>query len=185
MTAKYNLDARSSRFVVKVRATGVLAAFGHNPTIAFRRFSGWLEFDPDRPQDASFQMTVPANSCEVTDDISSKDRHEMERQMREEVLEIKRYPEIRFQSRAISAERLADHFYQSRIAGELSLHGVTRLIELAARLKVRDDEIRLAGGFTLLQSDYRITRVKALAGALRVKDELEFEFEIAGIKEQA
>jgi len=41
------------------------------------------------------------------------------------------------------------------------------------------------GGFTLLQSDYRIRRVTALAGALKVKDELSFEFEITGAKEES
>ena len=183
MSAKYKLDARSSRFVAKVRATGILASFGHNPTIAIRRFSGWLDFDPDRPQNASFQMTVPADSLEVTDDISTKDRHEMERQMRESVLETRRYAEVRFDSREVSAEKLSDNLYQLRITGDLSLHGATRQKQIEARLRMRDDEFRLTGSFTLLQSDYKITRVTALAGALKVNDELTFEFEIAGIKE--
>lgn len=185
MTVRYKLDDRSSRFVVKVRATGLLAAFGHNPTIAFRKFSGWLAFDPAHPQNASFEITVPADSLEVTDDISTKDRQEMERQMRAEVLEVRSYPEIRFESREISAKQESDCFYHLEIVGDLSLHGVTKSKQIAARLRVRDDEIRLTGSFTLLQSDYRIKRVTALAGALKVNDELTFEFEILAFKEQS
>jgi len=33
----------------------------------------------------------------------------------------------------------------------------------------------------VLQSDYKIKRVTALAGALKVKDELTFEFEMTGV----
>jgi polyisoprenoid-binding protein YceI len=185
MAARYTLLDRSSRFVVKVRATGVLAAFGHNPTIAFRRFSGWLDFDPAQPRNAAVQISVPADSLEVVDDISTKDRHEIERQMREEVLEARVYPEAHFESREISAERESDHFFQLGIAGDLSLHGMIRRKQIGARLKLRDDEIRLTGTFTLLQSDYRIKRVTALAGALTVKDELSLDFELAGVRERS
>jgi hypothetical protein len=37
----------------------------------------------------------------------------------------------------------------------------------------------------LLQSDYKIKRVTALAGALKVKDELSFEFEITGVQAES
>jgi polyisoprenoid-binding protein YceI len=182
---KYMLDARSSRFVVKVRAAGVLASFGHNPTIAFTRFTGWLEFDPSHPESGSFQMTVPADSLQVIDDISNKDRLEIERQMRDEVLEARKYPQIQFESREISSRKESDIFYQLQITGDLSLHGVTSQKQIEARLRLRDDEIRLSGGFRLLQSEFRIKPVTALAGALRVQDELTFEFEITGVKDES
>jgi polyisoprenoid-binding protein YceI len=185
MSVKYKLDANSSRFVVKVRAAGALASFGHNPTIALTRFSGWLEFDSSHPENGSFQMSIPADSLQVIDDISNKDRQEIERQTRNDVLETPSYPQIQFESREILSEKESDIFYQLQIAGDLSLHGVTRRQQIGARLRLRDDEIRLSGGFRLLQSEFRIKRVTALAGALRVQDEVTFEFEITGFKEES
>ncbi len=165
MSVKYTLDARQSRFVVKVRATGLLASLGHNPTIAIRRFSGWLDFDPEHTQNGSFQMIVPADSLEVMDDISRKDRQEIERQMQAEVLETRGFAEIRFQSHEISAENEGDNLFQLHFGGDLSLHGVTKHTHIDAHLRVRTDLVRITGGFTLLQSDYKIKRVTALAGA--------------------
>ncbi len=185
MSVNYNLDARQSRFVVKVRATGLLGSLGHNPTIAIRRFSGWLNLDPVESASGSFQMIVAADSLEVMDDITKKDRQEIERQVQAEVLETRHFPEIRFESREISAEKEGDDLFQLQIAGDLSLHGVTRNKRIDTRLRVRADLVRVTGSFTLLQSDYKIKRVTALAGALTVKDELAFEFEITGVKEES
>jgi polyisoprenoid-binding protein YceI len=184
MSVKYDVDARSSRFVAKVRATGVLGAFGHNPTIAIRKFSGSLEFDVNHPQSASFQLIVSVDSMEVMDDISKKDRQEIERQLQTEVLETRKYGEIRFQSRAISAEKAGENAYQLKMMGDLSLHGVTKSECIEGRVRIRDDEVRITGGFSLLQSDYQIKRITALAGAIKVRDELSFEFDIAGVRVQ-
>jgi hypothetical protein len=46
----YRLDPRSSRFTIRVTAGGLLSAFGHNPLIGVRDFSGEVQFDPDFPQ---------------------------------------------------------------------------------------------------------------------------------------
>jgi polyisoprenoid-binding protein YceI len=73
--------------------------------------------------------------------------------------------------------------YRLQINGDLSLHGVIKSHGIEAQAKLRDGEIRLTGSFTLRQSDYKIKPVTALAGALKVKDELQFSFEIFGEQE--
>ncbi len=47
---------------------------GHSPTIAIRDFTGEVNFDPAAPEQASLRMQIRADSLEVTDDISGKDR---------------------------------------------------------------------------------------------------------------
>ncbi len=79
-------------------ASGMLSALGHNPTIAIRDFSGEANFDPAAPEQASLRIQIRADSLEVTDDISSKDRREMESTMNEKVLESAKYPTITFES---------------------------------------------------------------------------------------
>ena len=55
LAASYVLDAAKSRFLVKASATGLLSAFGHNPTIAIRGFTGEAWF-----RAASAGAVVPA-----------------------------------------------------------------------------------------------------------------------------
>ena len=63
----------------------------------------------------------------MTDDISSKDRREIESTMNQKVLESAKYPEIVFESTKASVNKLGEGRYQVNvISGNLSLHGVTR-----------------------------------------------------------
>ena len=95
---RYRIDPGRSRFMVKAFATGMLSAFAHNPTMAIRDFTGEVEFSPDSPEQSSLNIRIQSGSLQVADEVSDKDRREMERQIREDVLETDHYPEIVFES---------------------------------------------------------------------------------------
>jgi len=183
-SARFVIDAKASRFTVQAFATGLLSAMGHNPTIAISKFCCEVDFDPEAAEGSGFQLTVQAASLSVQDDISDKDRREMERVMKEDVLEVIRYPEIRFQASAISCTRLDDALFSTTLNGQLSLHGVTRVEPITARVAVLGEMLRASGNFTLKQSDYQIKLVSVAAGALKVKDELKFSFEMIARRQE-
>jgi polyisoprenoid-binding protein YceI len=64
----------------------------------------------------------------------------------------------------------------------LTLHGVTRRERLPAQLAVTGDMLRAFGDFTIRQSDYRIKLASVAGGALKLKDELKFTFDIVARK---
>ena len=178
---RYRIDASRSRFTVQGVAEGMLSMFGHNPVIAIRGFGGDVRCDPATLETASLLMLVQANSLAVTNKVSDKDRSEMERGMREDVLEVARYPEIVFMSTKILANRTAEGQYQARINGNLSLHGVTRDHLINAQVTVNGSSLRAQGESSLRQTDYNIKPVSAVGGTLKVKDELKFSFDITAI----
>ena len=175
---RFVVDARRSRFTVQVFAAGLLSAMGHNPTIGIRSFSGEVEFAPGSLDAGALRIAIQAASLEVLDDVSDKDRREMERVMKNDVLEISRYPEIAFQASAISVTRLDTSLYAATLAGALTFRGVTRNQPLSARIIDSGDMIRASGDFTLRQSDYQVKPVSFAGGALKLKDDLKFAFEI-------
>lgn len=179
---RYILDPSASRFTVQAFATGLLATFGHSPTFAVRQFSGELDFDPGAPAQATLRLTCQADSLAVTAGGSAKDREEIEGRMRQEVLETAAHPEIAFHSSEVTADRVADGWYRLKILGILSLHGVKKPQAVEAQLRLAEDEARLSGQCTLSQSAYRIKPVTALAGAIKLKDELKLDFDLAGRK---
>jgi polyisoprenoid-binding protein YceI len=160
----------------------MLSGLGHSPTFAIREFTGELRFTPETLAEASFHLTVRADSLTVIDSVSPKDRAEIEGQMRREVLETAVYPEIDFQSTEIAADKVADNWYRLRLKGELRLHGVKGAQPVDAQLRILEDQVRLSGQCTLLLSAYRIKRVSALGGLIKLKDELKFDFDLAGRK---
>lgn len=127
---------------------------------------------------ARLHMRIRADSLAVIDKVSQKERLEIERTMREEVLEVSKYPEIVFNSTQVSATRLSEGRYQVKITGELTLHGVTRDVTVPAEVAFSEGQLRARGQFSLRQSDYRIAPPKVAGGAVRVKDELKLSFDI-------
>jgi polyisoprenoid-binding protein YceI len=183
MTVRYRLDPGQSRFTVQGYATGMLSALAHDPTIIVRDFTGEMQLTPDTFESVAFQMTVKADSLEVTGNVKPQDRQEIESRMRQEVLEVARFPEIRYKSTAVKAAKIAENWYRLQITGDLSLHGVTKALPVDAQCRLVENEIRLSGELTLLQPVFRIKRVTAVGGLITLKDELKVSFEIVGQKE--
>lgn len=174
----YRLDPKPSRFTIRVTAGGLLSAFGHNPLIGVREFSGEVRFDPASPESASIRMQIPSTSLEVAGDVNEKDRREIEQMMHEQVLESGTYPVIEFQSSEVKVTSNGAGQFRAAISGELSLHGVTRPQTIVARVTANGDRIRASGEFSIYQTEYGIQLVTVAGGALKVKDELKASFEI-------
>ena len=174
----YRIDAGQSRFMVKAFAGGFLSALAHDHNIAIREFSGEAQFTFGTVEPASLQLKIKSGSLAVTDKVSASDRQKIEATMRDEVLETGKYPEIVFMSTSVSAAKTREGEYQARIAGELTLHGVTRPLTIPAQLEFGDSVLRARGGFSLKQSSFGIKPVSVAGGTVKVKDELKFTFDI-------
>ncbi len=181
---RYAIDGRSSRFTVRATATGLLASMGHNPNINIRDFSGEMQFDPEKLQAGSFRLVIKTTSLGVQDDISDKDRREIERLMNQEVLETAKFPEILYDAPSISVTKMTDMLYAATLNGNLTLHGVTRPQPVTARVAMLGSMLRASGEFTLDQTDYNIKLVSVAGGALKLKDELKFSFEVVARKQE-
>jgi polyisoprenoid-binding protein YceI len=184
-TVRYLIDARGSSFTVRAFSEGFLSAFGHSPVIAIRDFGGEAQVIPGDAglQDASLRLRIRADSLEVTNDVSDKDRNEIQRKMHEEVLETDRYPEIFYECERASASGNPDGRYWVALNGELTLHGVTRPFPVSARVTVNGDLLRGTGEFSLLLSDFNIERPSVAGGAVRIKDEIKGTFDIVARKQ--
>jgi polyisoprenoid-binding protein YceI len=180
---RFVIDGRTSRFTVRAFAAGILAAMGHNPTIGIRTFSGEIRFNPEQLNAVSFRLIAKASSLGVQDDISDKDRREIERLMHEQVLETAKYPDVVYESSGISITKSGIGLYLAAIEGNLTLHGVTRSEPLSARVSLMGTMLRASGEFPLSQSKYEIKPISVAGGSLKLKDELRFQFEIVARKE--
>jgi polyisoprenoid-binding protein YceI len=183
-TDRYVIDGRSSRFTVRAFATGLLAKMGHNPTIGIRDLSGEVKFNPDKLEAGSFRLVIKSASMSVQDEISDKDLREMERLMNQEVLETAKFPEIVYEAPSISVSKMADMLYSATLNGNLTLHGVTRSQPITARVAFLGSMLRASSDFTLNQTDYNIKLVSVAGGALKLKDEVKFSFEIVARRQE-
>jgi polyisoprenoid-binding protein YceI len=177
-TVRYVIDTAASRFTVQAFATGLLSAFGHSPVIGMRDYDGGIHFVPETYEKAFVRMALRTNALEVLDEMKSDDRKKLEQTMYEDLLEIARFPEAVYESKEIAITRHSANLLNARVTGELSFHGVTRTESLDARVTPTGSILRASGEFQLRQSDYGIKPFSFASGALRLKDELKFKFEL-------
>jgi polyisoprenoid-binding protein YceI len=173
----YRLDAAASKFSVQAFAEGLLSAFGHDPVIGVREFQGEASFVPGTFENASLRLSVNANSLSVVNDLKEKDRQDIERTMRDEVLETGRYPEISFESNNVSLSRIKEGHYRARAIGDLTLHGVTQKnVWISGEVTATNDGLTARGDFSLKQTDYKIKLVSVAGGTLKIKNEVKISF---------
>jgi len=179
---RYALDTGVSRFTVRAFASGMLSAFGHSPTFAIRQYSGEVQFNPETLEGASLRLAIKSASLEVADNISDKDRREIEGEMRDRVLEIGKYPEIVYECSRVTVNKAGEDRYSTSLNGDLTLHGITRGQSVSVKVAVTGDMFRGFGECSLRQSDYNIKLVSALGGGLKVKDEVKLSFDLVARK---
>jgi len=178
VNGSYAFDPRVSRFTVRAYAGGLLSAFAHNPTFAVRKFNAQLAMDPASPTMTTLKMVVDALSLELTDNVSESDRKEITRIMRDEVLEVERFPTIEFLSARVDAQDLGGGRYHASVTGPFALHGVTRDVTIEADAVMLGSSLRVYGDLPIRQSEFGIAPVSVAAQAIKVKDELKCSFDL-------
>ena len=175
----YRLDATASAFTVQAYSQGLFSVFGHDPKIGVKDFTGEAQFTSDKFDNASLSLTIRADSLVVVNNIKEKDRADIERTMREEVLETRRYSEIEFKSNNVSLHRSGENRYRARVIGDLTLHGVTQKnLWLNGELTVTSDGLRARGEASIKQTDYKIKVVSVAGVTLKIKNEVKCSFDI-------
>jgi polyisoprenoid-binding protein YceI len=180
--AKFAIDSDASRFTVQAFATGLLSSFGHNPRIGIRDFDGEIECDPDTYENARLRLSLRTRSMDILDEMKRDDREKLEQEMYVKVLEVDRFPTAAFESKEITVQKLGHDLPMAHVQGELQFHGATHGHGFDARVTRMGAMLRISGQFPLKQSDYGITPFSFAGGALRLKDELKFNFELVARK---
>jgi polyisoprenoid-binding protein YceI len=173
------IDPQRCRVYVRVLATGMGNEHGiegrmsaGSIVLGSPQAAGELTFDM-----ASFSADSPAARSYVglKSDIDPKMGPKVNEHMRgPKVLDIAKQPQavFRIQSALQQPQRTSDDPVVYHLVGELTLHGVTKHIEVDASAEDHDGLLRLRGQFTLKQSDYGIKPYSKLLGMFGVQDEL-------------
>ena len=66
-----------------------------------------------------------------------------------------------------------------QVAGDLTLHGVTRRVTVPVSVQVMADRLRADGTAVVRQTEFNIRPVTAGAGTVRVKNEVDVSFSVA------
>ena len=173
------IDARDSQVVILVGKAGLLKFAGHAHEVEAPAVRGRVRFDPTDWPNASVWLEFDAAALRVTGagEAVSDVPAVQQTMLGEQVLDVRRYPKITFQSRRVSAAFHGLHDATLTIDGDLTVHGTTRPVRVRADATVdASGRVTAKGTFTLKQTDFGMVPVTAAGGAVRVKDALDIRF---------
>lgn len=139
---------------------------------------GFAELDTDRPAEtAAGRLVVRAKSM-TTDDKWRDDAMA-------EALETERHPDITFVLKSARVLFLSDDRMRGRLAlaGDLSIHGVTKAVEIMAIVAWTGAKIEIMGSKELSLADYGIHPKSFLF--LKVHDKVVVSFDVVGREKPA
>ena len=175
------IDPADTLIAVTVRRGGAFARMGHDHVVASRKVSGHVAPDAGR---ADFRFRLDEMSVDESalrneaglDTQPGADAIEGTRNnMLARVLEAEHFPLV-----MLHAERPAAGGDTLNLS--ITLHGVTRTIAVPTRIDRSGGNLVATGSFTLLQTDFGITPMSVMGGALSVQDPMELRFRIVARK---
>lgn len=172
----YTLRPESGHLVVKTARTGLGAKAGHDLTIEVARWQGHAAVHTADPASSTVTISVEVDSFEVREGtgglkpLTEADRTEIKRTLREKILRTAQHPTITFRSTRIGGS--AESF---TIEGDLTITGVARPVTVHGRLA----DGRVRGSATVAQTGWGIRPYSAFFGALKLRDEVGVEFDVA------
>jgi hypothetical protein len=175
----YRIDSAQSLITVVVRRGGALARLGHDHVVASRTLEGFVAPDAGRA-DFQFrldQMSVdeaPLRTAAGLDTQPTADAIAGTRvNMLTKVLEAERFPLV-----LLHVER-TDAPDTLRLT--VTLHGVARSYAVPTRIARTGDTLTATGDLRLLQTEFGITPMSVMGGAISVLDPMELHFSIVAL----
>ncbi|HBB94644.1 MAG TPA: hypothetical protein DC054_04580 [Blastocatellia bacterium] len=175
--SNYRLDASQSKFVAHAFAGGLFWFKGHEHLVAVREFTGEARLDPGSLTGSSLELDAKTSSMEETSSVfTDAQKKIINKELHDIVLLPDQYPDIVFRSTNVMGNSIDN----LKIAGDLTLNGVTRPITIPTKLTLTGDDLRAQGEFSIDRSDFKVKATSAFHGLVRVRDKLTFSFDIVG-----
>jgi polyisoprenoid-binding protein YceI len=171
----YVIGPERGRLLVKTARTGLGSKAGHDLTIEVTRWRGNVLVDAANPAGSSVTVEADVDSFEVRQGtggikpLTDGDRADIKETLRGKILNTRKHPTIAFRSSQVSGT--AEAF---RIDGDLTIAGVTQPVTVAGQMT----EGRVTGSAVIVQSRFGIHPYTAFLGALKLRDEVDVQFDI-------
>ena len=178
-TRTYVVDAAASSVRIHVGRAGAFSFAGHKHEVAAPAVTGNVVADPADLAAASVSLVFDAGALVVLPEGEpAGDAPKVQEAMRgPKVLDVTRFPSIVFRSGRVAGRASGAGAYDLEVAGEMTLHGVTRSLTLPVRVELSGD-VLTASGTAVLRHDHFGMKPVSVAGLVKVKNEIGVTFRI-------
>ena len=155
----------------------MFGAFAHDHLIEAQKMEGCATIDPGGFAHSSIKLIFATADLRVMDPKeSAKDRADVQKTMETDVLKVSEFPRITFESTSIENSTGTN---QVRVHGNLTIRGKTVPVVIPVEFTRQEGgTYRAAGKYNFKQTSFGIKPIQLGAGTVKVKDELQTEFEL-------
>jgi polyisoprenoid-binding protein YceI len=173
LMGQHAIDSSHSKLRVHVSKAGLFSSFGGDNHEVEAPISEGVIDETAR----TVRFVIESSRMKALDPQLSPDKRQQvqERMLGPDVLDVARFPQIRFESTSVESAGPG----RLLVRGQLSLHGRTHPVAV----NVSTENGRYLGSATFKQRQFGITPVSVAGGTVKVKDELKIEFDIRTSKE--
>ncbi len=174
----FRIDPAESVVVIEVRRGGSLARLGHDHVVASHEVEGfvvpsagradlYVRFDRMIVDELALRAEAGFDTQPTDEDIAGTQRNMLRG------LEATKYPFA-----LINVAAASEGGGDAGLRVTLTLHGVTRTLQVPVQLERSADSLAVAGRVALKQTDFGIAPLSVLGGAIQVQDEVTVRFRI-------
>ncbi len=152
------------------------AKLAHDLVLTANQWSGTLNVDADNPAASSAALSIDARSIDIVEasggmkGLSDKDRKDIGKNIDDKVLQTSKFSELTFQSTSVSGAE--PNF---NVAGNMTIVGNTRPVNVTLAVSGTD----VTAKTTISQKDFGIKPFSAMLGAIKLRDDVEFELHVS------
>ena len=174
----FTVEPDRSHAMIAVGKSGAFSFAGHTHEVEAPVTSGAVRLDPDTPAKSDVKLVFNAAKMHVTgkgdpaDDVPKV----QEVMIGEQVLDVKKFPTITFESTGVTAKGAAPSM-ELTVAGRLTIRGTTRPVTAPVSVRIEGAMLSATGKFLIKQTDFGIKPI-SVGGVVKVKDELTITFTI-------
>ena len=172
--APLRADTSASQLVIHTGRNGIFSALSHDHQFTPARWQAVVDFDPARPQEIRVDVRIDAASLhDHVARLGQKSRDEVDRKTAgPQVLDSERFRDVTFHGESASA-RDEGAGLRGVLHGALSLHGMTRSLDVPFQARAEGAGYRVSGSARFLQTGFGITPYSAAGGSVGVDDEID------------
>jgi polyisoprenoid-binding protein YceI len=179
----YRVDGSRSSVVINVGKSGLMSFAGHEHVVRTSQVEGEVLAVAEDLARSTVRLSFAAAALKVQEQGEpAGDAPKVEAAMLgPKVLDVARFPTIQFASTSVSGRPSGPGTYDLEVAGDLTLHGVTRRVTLPLRVVLQGESLTATGRLSVRQTDYGISPV-SVAGVVKVKDALAIDYQLAATR---
>jgi polyisoprenoid-binding protein YceI len=181
--AEYAVDGARSTVRIHVGKSGAFSFAGHRHQVE-APVAGTIRADPAALEASAVELRFASAGLRVRPEGEpAGDAPRVQEVMQgPKVLEVARFPEIRFVSKAVRGRAAGGSAYDLTLVGDLTLRDVTRELTVPVRVALEGDALSATGRAVLRHDQFGLKPVSAAGGTVKVANELRVEFTIVAAR---